>query len=191
MIPQPSPTRCAPLHQSTTPPAAGRRPPEPATMTAMADQRQWHEPARDLAIIGRPDVLVVGGGSAGVAAAVAAARRGAETWLVEASSSLGGLATVGLINLLLTLDDGEGTQVVAGLCQETVDRLDARGEARCPPRAEWAREDTDAVERWRRWGLIWGAPEAVRYSVAFDPDAFIDVAIDQLTDAGVRIRFHT
>src|SRR5437660_1551710 len=136
MIPQPSPTRCAPLHQSTTPPAAGRRPPEPATMTAMADQRQWHEPARDLAIIGRPDVLVVGAGSAGVAAALASARRGAETWLVEASSFVGGLATLGLINLLLTLDDGDGHQVVAGLCQEFVDRLEAQGQARYPPKEQ-------------------------------------------------------
>src|SRR5207248_11449696 len=56
---------------------------------------------------------------------------------------------------------------------------------------EWNSEAPEAVERWRRWGLIWGAPESVRYSVAFDPDAFVDVAIEQLVAAGVRIRFHT
>ena len=81
----------------------------------------WHEVARDVPIIGRPDVLVLGAGSAGVAAAVAAARHGAVTWLVERTSTVGGLATVGLINLLLTLDDGAGHQVVRGLCQEFVD----------------------------------------------------------------------
>src|SRR5690348_11267312 len=70
------------------------------------------EPAREVPISGRPDVLVLGGGAAGIAAAVAAARRGATTWLVEGSSAIGGLATVGLINLLLTLDDGDGHQVV-------------------------------------------------------------------------------
>src|SRR6188508_771966 len=110
----------------------------------------WTEPARAVPIIGRPDVLVVGGGCAGVAAAVAAARRGATTWLVEGSGALGGLATVGLINLLLTLDDGEGTQVVAGLCQEMVDRLDSRGDARYPARDDWASEEPADVERWRR-----------------------------------------
>jgi hypothetical protein len=152
----------------------------------------WREPARDLPVIGRPDVLVVGAGSAGVAAALAAARRGAEVWLVERYGFVGGLATFGLINLLLTLDDGRGTQVVAGLCQEVVDRLDARGDARFPPRGEWGSLDHDPVERWRRWGLIWGAqPDVVRYSVAFDPEAFCDVTLDLLREAGVRIRLHS
>ncbi len=150
------------------------------------------EPARRLPVIGRPDVLVVGAGSAGVAAAVAAARRGADTWLLEATGFVGGLATFGLINLLLTLDDGDGTQVVAGLCQETVDRLEQRGEARYPPAVEWNVEDPEVVDRWRRWGLIWGAPpEAVRYSVAFDPEAFADVSLELAEEAGVRLRLHT
>jgi len=161
-------------------------------MAAMPDPSQWHEPARDVPVMGRPDVLVVGAGSAGIAAALAGARRGAETWLIEASSFVGGLATLGLINLLLTMDDGNGHQVVAGLCQEFVDRLEARGEARFPPPEQWNAEDPDAVDRWRRWGLIWGAPpEAVRYSVAFDPEAFIDVAYETLAGAGVRLRLHT
>ena len=161
-------------------------------MAAMPDPSQWHEPARDVPVMGRPDVLVVGAGSAGVAAALASARRGAETWLIEASSFVGGLATLGLINLLLTMDDGDSHQVVAGLCQEFVDRLEARGEARFPPPEQWNAEDPDAVDRWRRWGLIWGAPpEAVRYSVAFDPEAFIDVAYETLAGAGVRLRLHT
>jgi hypothetical protein len=151
----------------------------------------WPEPARDIEIIGRPDVLVVGAGSAGVAAALAAARGGAETWLIERSSSIGGLATIGLINLLLTLDDGAGHQVVAGLCQEFVDRLAARGRCRFPPAQHWNREDPDLVGHWRGWGLVWGAPESVRYSVAFDPDAFIDVALDALRTSGARLRMHT
>lgn len=151
----------------------------------------WAEPARELPVIGQPDVLVVGGGSAGIAAAVAAARRGAETWLIEAGGIVGGLATIGLINLLLTLDDGAGTPVVAGLCQEFVDRLDERDLARYPPEDEWGREEQTLVDRWRQWGLIWGAPEAVRYSVAFDPQDFVDVSYRVLADAGVRLRFHT
>ncbi|HWS46630.1 MAG TPA: FAD-dependent oxidoreductase, partial [Acidimicrobiia bacterium] len=152
----------------------------------------WHEPGRDLPVIGSPDVLVVGAGSAGIAAAVAAARRGADVWLVERYGFIGGLATFGLINLLLTLDDGCGNQVVAGLCQETVDRLDARGDARLPPRAEWGSTDEAAVSRWRAWGLVWGAPpDVVRYSVAFDPEAFCDVSFDMLRAAGVRLRLHS
>lgn len=151
----------------------------------------WEEPARSVPIIGAPDVLVVGGGSAGVAAAVASARRGADTWLVEAGGTVGGLATFGLVNLLLTLDDGAGTQVVAGLCQEAVDRLAATGQAVFPPSSDWDLEDPERVAHWRRWGLVWGAPESVRYSVAFDPEAFVDVAYDLLRGAGARLRLHT
>lgn len=152
----------------------------------------WHEPGRELAVVGRPDVLVVGAGSAGIAAAIAAARRGADVLLVERYGFVGGLATFGLINLLLTLDDGCGTQVIGGLCQEVVDRLTERGAARAPEPGEWGSTDADAVARWRSWGLIWGAPpDVVRYSVAFDPEAFCDVAIDMLRAAGVRIRLHS
>jgi hypothetical protein len=148
----------------------------------------WTEPARDLPVIGAPDVLVVGAGSAGIAASIAAARRGAEVWLVERYGFIGGLATFGLINLLLTLDDGCGTQVVGGLCQEFVDRLDGRH----PAPAEWGATDPSAVEHWRQWGLIWGAPpDVVRYSVAFDPEDFCDVSFDLLRAAGVRLRLHS
>lgn len=151
----------------------------------------WTEPARDLPVIGRPDVLVVGAGCAGLAAATAAARRGARTWLLECTGSVGGLATVGLINLLLTLDDGDGHQVIAGLCQEFVDRLNEQGQARFPAPAQWGAEEARVVDEWRRWGLVWGAPESVRYSVAFDPDAFIDVALDAIASGGVHLMLHT
>lgn len=149
----------------------------------------FHEAARAVPVIGTPEVLVIGGGAAGIAAAIAAARRGAETWVIEGSGRIGGLATFGLINLLLTLDDGAGTQVVAGLCQEAVDRLGPR--AVFPPVREWNSELAGDVARWRQWGLIWGAPESVRYSVAFDPESFVDVSYDLLRSSGARLRLHT
>ena len=115
------------------------------------------EPARQTRVHARTEVLVVGGGTAGVAAAVAAARGGAQTMLVERAGALGGLATGGLIVLLLTLDDGRGRQVVGGLCQEVVERLDARGAAWHPPPGDWGSDDAHRVERDRRWGLVWGS----------------------------------
>jgi len=142
-------------------------------------------------VVGRPDVLVVGAGAAGVAAAVAAARAGAHTLLIEGSVRVGGLATVGLINLLLTMDDGAGHQVVGGLCQSFIDALVERGRAAHPPLEQWNSEDPGLVESWRRLGLIWGAPESVRYSVAFDPEAFIDVCLERLAAAGARLQLAT
>ncbi len=149
------------------------------------------EPARRTPIAARTQVLVVGGGSAGAAAAIAAARQGAATMLVERSGGLGGLATGGLIALLLTLDDGAGEQVIAGLCQEMVERITARGGAFAPPRGEWGSSDAALVARDRRWGLVWGSgPHRVRYSVAYDPEEMRFALDEMLAASGVRLLLH-
>jgi 2-polyprenyl-6-methoxyphenol hydroxylase-like FAD-dependent oxidoreductase len=149
------------------------------------------EPARRTPVKHECEVLVVGGGSAGVAAAVAAARNGADTMLVERYGYLGGLATGGLIILLLTLDDGRGRQAVAGLCQEVTERLAARGAAWFPTRAEWGSDDARLVERDRRRGLVWGrAPHRVRYSVAYEPEEMKFALLEMAREAGVRLLFH-
>jgi glycine/D-amino acid oxidase-like deaminating enzyme len=148
-------------------------------------------PAQRVPVVARCDALVVGGGSAGIAAAIAARRQGADVVLVERYGYLGGLASGGLIVLLLTLDDGAGRQVVAGLCQELVERLDSRGACFYPPRAEWGDANEDLIERYRRWGLVWGsAPHRVRYSVAYDPEEFKFVSNTWVAEAGVRLMFH-
>ncbi|HLA19732.1 MAG TPA: FAD-dependent oxidoreductase, partial [Dehalococcoidia bacterium] len=123
---------------------------------------------------------------------MAAARNGAEVMLVERFGYLGGLATGGLIILLLTMDDGAGRQAVAGLCQEIVDRMERRGAVHYPPKAEWSDPDPRLVERYERWGLVWGSgPHRVRYSVAFEPHEFIFAADEMLQEAGVRPLYHT
>ena len=150
-----------------------------------------HEPGRETPVLAETDVLVVGGGSAGVAAAVAAAREGADVILVERYGQLGGLATGGLIILLLTLDDGRGNQVVGGLCQELVDRLNARGAELHPPRAEWGSPDPALVEKYRRWGLVWGhGPHRVRYSVAYDAEEAKLVLSRMVVESKVRLLLH-
>lgn len=149
------------------------------------------EPARRTRVAHEADVLVVGGGSAGVSAAVAAAREGADVLLVERYGALGGLATGGLIVLLLTLDDGRGRQAVAGLCQELTERMARRGAAHFPARAQWGSADPELVEEARRWGLVWGhAPHVVRYSVAYDPEEMRHACCEMLREAGVRVLFH-
>lgn len=151
------------------------------------------EPARRTPVLERTGVLVVGGGAAGIAAAVAAARAGAEVTLVERYGSLGGLATGGLIALLLTMDDGRGRPVVGGLCQETVERLERAGGCYYPPRASWGSDDADAVDAAYRWGLVWGGARAahrVRYSVAYDPEVLRQVWAELVCEAGVRLHFH-
>jgi 2-polyprenyl-6-methoxyphenol hydroxylase-like FAD-dependent oxidoreductase len=152
------------------------------------------EAARDTPIVKRTQVLVVGGGSAGVAAAVAAARAGVETTLVERYGSLGGLATGGLIVLLLTLDDGDGRAVIGGLCQEITDRMRTRGGAVHPERHEWGSRDPELVRRYLRFGLMWGSAKAhhrVRYSVAYDPEVMREVFFDLVRESGIDLWLHS
>ena len=67
------------------------------------------------------DIIVVGGGIAGIAAAVSAARLSKSVLLIEKQINLGGLATVGLINWFEPLCDGEGTRLIGGMAKELID----------------------------------------------------------------------
>ena len=68
------------------------------------------------------DVFVAGGGPAGVAAAVAAARNGCEVFLAEGTGCFGGMGTASLIPLFVTMTDGVSL-VAAGFCEEIMNRM--------------------------------------------------------------------
>ena len=73
-----------------------------------ADARWFHETARAVPVAGASDVVVCGGGPAGVAAALAAARNGAKTRLLEVNGCLGGIWTAGALSLVLDLQNKKG-----------------------------------------------------------------------------------
>lgn len=81
-----------------------------------------NEPARQTPILRTCEVAVVGGGVAGIAAALSAARAGAKTLLLEQQYALGGLATLGLITKYLPLCDGYGQQVSFGIAEELLEQ---------------------------------------------------------------------
>lgn len=92
-------------------------------------------PPRQVPLHFEADVVVVGGGSAGLAAAVSAAREGARTLLIERQAFLGGVmtsATLGGICGLYSLVDDEPRQIVFGFAEEVRQRLDAVGGTRGP-----------------------------------------------------------
>ncbi|MCP5109933.1 MAG: FAD-dependent oxidoreductase, partial [bacterium] len=88
----------------------------------------YEEPARKLPAR-KADVVVAGGGTAGVVAALAAARTGAKTMLVEAKGYTGGTVTEGgtalhsFYNLWKAFPRVKKRQVVAGIPHEIIDRL--------------------------------------------------------------------
>jgi glycine/D-amino acid oxidase-like deaminating enzyme len=129
------------------------------------------------------DVLVVGGGPAGIGAALGAAEAGAEVVLAERYGFLGGNATAALVMPLMSFhtqrtafeqpgatklfptDHGPGEPVVAGALARLLSRLVATGGALAP-------------------GVATG------YTVPFDPEQFKLAALEMLDEAGVKFLFH-
>lgn len=77
-------------------------------------------PQRKLPVLAQADVLVCGGGTAGISAACCAARRGAKVVMLERWPSVGGMATNALVNIWHTSDRVK--QVIHGFVQEAIDR---------------------------------------------------------------------
>jgi hypothetical protein len=156
-----------------------------------------NEPARDAPVVDETDVLVVGGGPAGLSAAVSAARNGAAVTLVERYPYLGGLASGGMV---LVLDDmSNGTEItVQGIGMEIIHRMAKWGLAVYPPEADRdpAVHATEAMwHKWARWGTFdfhtHTKPHPICFAAAFDPDGFKRAAYDMVAEAGVKLRLHS
>jgi FAD-dependent oxidoreductase family protein len=140
-------------------------------------------PPRQALLAGEADVLVVGGGPAGLGAALGAVQAGARVILAERYGFLGGNATAALVmplmsfhtqtptkerrgaTTLLPTDHGPGEAVVSGVLAKLLARLVTVGGA-IPPTL------------------------ATGYVVPFDPEWFKLVALDLLDEAGVQLLFH-
>lgn len=148
------------------------------------------EPSREVKVCRETEVLIVGGGPAGVAAAVAAARNGADTVLIERYGHLGGMATGGLVILIPHMSAGTKEQEITGICQEWVDRLDAIGGARHPKRKDLGSTDSKKINRLKRYQdfVIDGR---VRMSVFVDPELLKCVLNDMIEEAGGKLFLHS
>ena len=99
-------------------------------MDTRGEARSIREPARDVPVFEETDVLVAGGGMAGCAAALSAARAGARVILLERNGCLGGVATASMMgNIGNRFVVADGTQVVRGIAAEIVERLAEVGAA--------------------------------------------------------------
>jgi len=141
--------------------------------------KSYREPARDVPIARNTDVIVVGGGPAGLAAAIASARAGAKTTLVEQYGYLGGTATAALmacINGFRNQVEPDSTQTVRGIAEEIILTLKDLGGLGRSPYPQKAYPTT---------------PGQLEYSYAIDTEKFKYVALKLCADAGVDLMFHT
>ena len=120
------------------------------------------EPARDIPVRAEADVLVVGGGPAGIMAAEAAAGDGLRVMLVESRGFLGGNLTIGLP--ILGFLGRKGNQIIEGSAQRFIDRLRARGAA----------SEHRPCKNHMSLTII-DEEEVKRTALAADPNAFITV----------------
>jgi hypothetical protein len=126
-------------------------------------------------VVDNYDVIVVGGGIAGVAAAMAARRNGGRVLLIEKSVVLGGLATLGFIAYYLPLCDGRGTKVTGAIAEELLHLSIRYGYDDLSP--EW--EDGKGI----------GAKK--RYTTIFSPPEFIYALDELMASLGVDLLFDT
>lgn len=137
------------------------------------------EPAKELPVYGKYDTVVVGGGFAGIAAALAAARGGNKVLLCEKMFILGGLGTSGLVTYYLPLCDGHGHQVSYGIAEELLRKSIAHG-AEIEYPTEWFDPNGTIEER-----------TAHRYRTRYNAHACAIEMEDILLEAGVEILYGT
>lgn len=151
------------------------------------------EPGTKVPVVRRSDLVVVGGGPAGIAAAVAGARNGLTVTLLERYPYLGGLASGGMVLVLDDMCNGEEI-TVRGLCGEMIERMERMGLCVVPPESD-RRSDPALWRKWSRWGVFdfhsRQKPQPICYAAAFDPDGFKRGANAMVAEAKVDLRLHS
>ena len=129
------------------------------------------ESIRAVPVLAEHEIVVLGGGPAGIAAATAAARYGADVLLVERYGFLGGMGTAGGVTNfagLYALSHGETRQVVHGVVDDLLSRIDRLGGLNAPQQGLQGRI-------------------TVR---SYDVSAYKCAADDLLLSAGAKLLFH-
>lgn len=148
------------------------------------------ESSKNIPVLGEYDVIVAGGGIAGISAALAAARQGKRVQLIEKQFLLGGLATAGLVTIYLPLCDGNGTQVSFGIAEELLKLSVRHGHE---PAICEAKDFPEYIDRGMAW-LNGGSIEdkiKFRYQVEFNANLFAILCEQLLLENSVDILYGT
>jgi len=140
---------------------------------------KYLDPAKEIDVAGEYDVIIVGGGPAGLAAGIASGRIGVKTLLIEQFAYLGGTATASLminLNGFRNQVEPDNTQTVKGIAQEIILELHKlKGLGKSP----YQQKEYD-IEKGQ-----------LSYSYCVDPEKFKYVTLKMVHEAGVDILFHT
>ena len=120
------------------------------------------------------DVIVVGGGTAGFAAAVTAARGGAKTLLIEEKAYLGGTATGAQVSMFMGFADGEPDRPQQGIIKDVMDGLAAAG-------------GTPGIETI----YLCGRRDLDIPVIPYESEILKDLIFDLVDQAGVELLLHT
>ncbi len=145
------------------------------------------EHERKVAVGGEYDVIVAGGGIAGVSAALAAARQSKNVLLLEKMFMLGGLATAGLVTIYLPICDGKGKQVSFGIAEELL---------RLSVKYGYEPDMNGTTKEGNPRGMAWltGDEDGKgkhRFEVQFNANVFAILCEQLLLESGVKILYGT
>lgn len=133
-----------------------------------------YEFSKKLAVKKSYDVIVAGGGVAGIAAAISVARQGKSVLLIEKANILGGLATLGQINLFVPMCNGRGKQIIFGMAEELLKKSALYGYETIPK--DWKNGEPKE-------------PTKARYVQQYSPFIFALQLTEELKNAGVDLLF--
>ncbi|MGE5614339.1 MAG: FAD-dependent oxidoreductase, partial [Bacillota bacterium] len=126
------------------------------------------------------DVLVVGGGPAGIASAIASARAGADTILIEKYGFVGGSATASIVGPFMTCYDGSNKQqIIKGIFDELITRMEKAGGAIHASKIGVATPYAAFIR------------EGHHHVTPFDPECLKLVAEQMLVESGVKLLYYT
>lgn len=139
------------------------------------------EPEKKLPVYAEVDVLVCGGGPAGIAAAVSAAKNRAKVLLLERFNCLGGQGTTGLVTSFMSMSAFTGgRQVIKGIWEEFTNRMVEMGGCIKPPQLEEKKPH-----------FSYNRHEPDTQICPFDPEVFKLAADEMMEKYQVEVLFHT
>lgn len=148
-----------------------------STTDSVARQTTFSEPARTVPVVREVDVIVCGGGPAGIGAALAAARTGARVQLIEVHGCLGGVWTAGLLTWIIDTHDKPGVLI------DIMRRLEARGAGITANNEKTLLNSTPEYS-----SREYSKPQ---YAFGYDVEQMKLLLEEMCAEAGIEVRYYT